>query len=394
MTKKNITSSLRRVAILGSTGSIGTQALDIISEHNEILQVTVLAAGRNADLLIKQCREYRPQVAIIADESKYRYVSESLSGYDIEVMAGAEAMSEAVKRDDVDVVLTATVGYSGLAPTVSAIKAGKDIALANKETLVVAGELIERLLAQSDSRIYPVDSEHSAIYQCLVGEDKTNVSKLIITASGGPFRSLSKEDMKRVTVKDALMHPKWKMGAKITVDSSTMINKAFEIIEARWLFGIPAERIEAVVHPQSIIHSMVQFADGAVKAQLGVPDMHLPISYALGYARRLPSKRRELSIEDYASMTFERPDMDRFPCLALAHHALKSGGTTACVINAANEIAVASFLAGGIGYTDIYDVIAATLDKIDIIHGPEYEDYVNVNEQARVVAESEVNKKR
>lgn len=394
MTKENITSSLRRVAILGSTGSIGTQALDVISEHSEILQVVVLAAGRNADLLIKQCREFRPRVAIIADESKYRYVSEALNGYDIEVLAGADAMSEAVQRDDVDVVLTATVGYSGLTPTVCAIKAGKDIALANKETLVVAGELIERLLGQSKSRIYPVDSEHSAIYQCLVGEDKTSVSKLIITASGGPFRSLSKEDMKRVTVKDALMHPKWKMGAKITVDSSTMINKAFEIIEARWLFGISAERIEAVVHPQSIIHSMVQFTDGAVKAQLGVPDMHLPISYALGYARRLSSKRRELTIEDYASMTFECPDIDRFPCLALAHQALSAGGTTACVINAANEIAVASFLDGKIGYTDIYDVIAATLDRVEMIQNPEYDDYVSINERARAVAVDEVNKRR
>lgn len=394
MTKENITSSLRRVAILGSTGSIGTQALDVISEHSEILQVTVLAAGRNADLLIKQCREFRPRVAIIADESKYRYVSEALTGCDIEVLAGADAMSEAVQRDDVDVVLTATVGYSGLPPTVCAIKAGKDIALANKETLVVAGELIERLLGQSKSRIYPVDSEHSAIYQCLVGEDKTSVSKLIVTASGGPFRLLSKEDMKRVTVKDALMHPKWKMGAKITVDSSTMINKAFEIIEARWLFGIPAERIEAVVHPQSIIHSMVQFTDGAVKAQLGVPDMHLPISYALGYARRLPSIRRELTIEDYASMTFERPDIDRFPCLALAHQALSAGGTTACVINAANEIAVASFLDGKIGYTDIYDVIAATLDRVEMIQNPEYDHYVNINDQARAVAVDEVNKRR
>ncbi len=313
-------------------------------------------------------------------------VSEALVPLGIEVASGPAAIADAMSRSDVDTVLTATVGYSGLEPTIRAIRAGKDIALANKETLVVAGELVTRMLDSSTSRVLPVDSEHSAIYQCLVGEDTSTVAKLIITASGGPFRTYSREALEKVTVEDALRHPNWNMGAKITIDSATMLNKAFEIIEARWLFGISPERIEAVVHPQSIIHSMVQFADGAVKAQLGLPDMHLPIRYALGDANRLVTTEPHMTISDYASLTFERPDVSRFPCLNFAYRALGSGGTTACVINAANEVAVAAFLKGRIGFLDIYPLIERTLDKMPFVSRPDYEDYVATNEQARAYA--------
>ena len=289
--------------------------------------------------------------------------------------------------------MTATVGYSGLAPTLCAIKAGKQIALANKETLVVAGELVTESLRHSKSTIIPVDSEHSAIYQCLVGERPESVKRLIITASGGPFRCFTHEQLRHVTVADALAHPNWAMGAKITIDSATMLNKAFEIIEARWLFGVQPADIEAVVHPQSIIHSMVEFTDGAIKAQLGVPDMHLPIRYALGDTERLPSNRRELSLVDYANLTFEAPDPERFPMLNLAYEALRRGGNTACVINAANEIANAAFRQGRLPFLDIYRVIIDTLDRVSFIAAPDYEDYVNTNEAARAIAGELINKK-
>lgn len=381
-----------RIAVLGCTGSIGTQTLDIISSYPDLFKAQVLVAGRNAHLLVEQALRHRPALAVIADETQYGFVKEALSPVGIEVQAGSAAMADAAARDDVDTVLTATVGYSGLEPTIRAIKAGKVIALANKETLVVAGELITRLLEGSASEIYPVDSEHSAIYQCLAGEDKETVAKLIITASGGPFRNFPAERLEKVSVQDALHHPNWSMGAKITIDSATMMNKAFEIIEARWLFGLPPEKIEAVVHPQSIIHSMVQFRDGAVKAQLGLPDMHLPIRYALGMARRLPAAEPQMTLDHYRTLTFEEPDTSRFPCLTFARQALNRGGTSACVINAANEIAVSAFLDGRIRFTDIYPLIEQTLERVPFIAMPEYEDYVLTNAEARLAAQNIVEK--
>lgn len=384
MTQKNI-------AIIGSTGSIGTQTLDVVSEYPHLFSVKLLTAGSNVDLLVKQSIEHRPSMAIIADETKYEALREALQPYCIATAAGARAIADAMERDDFSMVVTATVGYSGLEPTIRAIRSGKDIALANKETLVVAGEYVSRLLEGSKSRLYPVDSEHSAIYQCLVGESQSSVSKLIITASGGPFRTFDSEALKSVTVDDALCHPKWSMGAKITIDSATMLNKAFEIIEARWLFGISPERIKAVVHPQSIVHSMVEFQDGAIKAQLGLPDMRLPISYALAGGERLETPRHHMKITDYASLTFEEPDVEKFPCLNLAYEALSSGGTTACIINAANEIAVASFLSRKIKFLDIYKVICHTLNKIPSIQNPEYDDYVATNNEARIIASQFIN---
>lgn len=383
--------SQHKIAILGSTGSIGTQTLDIIAEYPDLFKAEVLIAGSNVELLIQQALKFTPGHVIIAEEKFYARLKEGLSGSGITVSAGKKAICDAMALDSVDVVVTAAVGYSGLEPTMSAIRAGKRIALANKETLVVAGELITAMLQDSRSTIVPVDSEHSAIYQCLVGEDKKAINKLIITASGGPFRTKTIEQIKHVTVEDALNHPNWAMGAKITIDSATMLNKAFEIIEARWLFGIDASHIQAIVHPQSIIHSMVEFVDGSVKAQLGLPDMHLPIRYALGDARRLPTQMPTLTIEDYANLTFEKPDTDRFPCLNLAYFALEKGGNTACVINAANEIAVSAFLKQRIRFLDIYDIICDTLQKIDYISKPSFEDLVNTNSEARICAESLIN---
>lgn len=373
----------KRIAVLGSTGSIGTQTLDIASRYPHLFKPTVLTAGRNVALLIEQARIHRPNLAVIADETLFPQLRDELTPLGIEVAAGARAIADAMARDDVDTVVTATVGYSGLEPTIRAIASGKEIALANKETLVVAGDLVRKLLATSPSRIIPVDSEHSAIYQCLVGEDPAMVDRLIITASGGPFRGFTPERLQSVTVADALRHPNWSMGAKITVDSATMMNKAFEIIEAHWLFNVEASRIEAVVHPQSIVHSMVQFVDGSVKAQLGLPDMHLPIAYALGLATRLPSAEKPLSLADYSSLTFERPCPETFPCLSLAATALERGGTTACIINAANEVAVANFLNERIRFVDIYPTIMETLEKVESTDSPAYYDYVATNDIAR-----------
>ena len=364
------------IAVLGSTGSIGTQTLDIISQFPDRFRAVVLAAGSNVDMLIRQATKHRPAIAIIADERKYSALKEALSPLGIETACGEQAPADAMERPDFDTVVTATVGYSGLLPTIRAIKAGKQIALANKETLVVAGELVTRMLRDSASEVIPVDSEHSAIYQCLKGEDTATVKKLIITASGGPFRTWTREETARVTAAQALNHPRWHMGAKITIDSATMLNKAFEIIEARWLFDVAPEKIEAVVHPQSIVHSMVEFVDGAVKAQLGIPDMHLPIRYALGDASRLPSEERPLSLSDYTSLTFEKPDAEKFPCLTLAPRALTDGGNTACIINAANEVAVAAFLRGAISFHGIYDTITDALDRISFIPTPTLDDYV------------------
>ena len=378
----------KRIAILGSTGSIGTQTLDVIACYPERFEVAVLIAGSKVDTLIQQAIATRPRMVVIADESKYIKLREALEPLGIMTAAGQDAMCVAVAMDFVDQVVTATVGYSGLAPTLRAIRAGKDIALANKETLVVAGDIVTRALSESKSQVIPVDSEHSAIYQCLVGEDRAKVKRLIITASGGPFRNMDAEALSSVTVSDALRHPNWSMGAKITIDSATMVNKAFEIIEAHWLFGVSPEKIEPIVHPQSIVHSMVEFVDGAIKAQLGTPDMRLPIRYALGDTERLHSSDPALTFDKMASLTFERPDSNRFPGVKLGHLALERGGNTACIINAANEIAVAAFLNGKIRFTDIYKIIAQSLEKMPYIASTTYEDYVATNEATRRFAQS------
>lgn len=383
--------SKKRIAVLGSTGSIGTQTLDIIERNASMFEATTLIGGNRVAELAAQALRHRPRRVIIAREDLYGALAQALEGSGIEVGAGEAAILEAMESDHTDMVVTATVGYSGLLPTLRAIEAGKDIALANKETLVVAGELVTRMLKASPSKVIPVDSEHSAIYQCLQGEDPESVRRLIITASGGPFRTLPAEMLAGVTAAQALKHPNWDMGAKITIDSATMLNKAFEIIEARWLFGVAPERITAVVHPQSIVHSMVEFADGAVKAQLGVPDMHLPISYALGDTRRLPTGERPLTLADYASLTFEAPDERKFPCITLAHYSLERGGNTACVVNAANEIANEAFRRGTIGFNDIYRIIMQTVERTAFIGQPTLQDYIETNREARALAADSVN---
>lgn len=377
----------KKIAVLGSTGSIGVQTLDIIAEYPDRFRATVLVAGRNVELLISQAHQHRPNLAVIADESLYPTLRDALAPLGIETAAGADAITDAMERDDVDTVVTATVGYSGLAPTLRAIDAGKQIALANKETMVVAGELVTRRLDNSPSRIIPVDSEHSAIYQCMAGEESSTVKKLLITASGGPFRTRSIDELSSVTVRDALAHPNWSMGAKITIDSATMLNKAFEIIEARWLFGITPDRIEAVVHPQSIVHSMVEFTDGSVKAQLGIPDMHLPIRYALGYPDRLATRQKPLELAQYATLTFEAPDMEKFPMLGFAFDAIAAGGNMPCVLNAANEVAVAAFLRGEIVFGDIPRLVEYTMKTTGFHASPAYEDLVATNAEARAKAE-------
>lgn len=381
----------KQIAILGSTGSIGCQTLDVIAEHQDKFEATVLIAGTRVEKLIEQALKARPKSAIIADESQYARLHDALAPEGIETAAGNQAILDAMTADYVDTVVTATVGYSGLAPTIAAIKAGKDIALANKETLVVAGELVTDMLKSSASKVIPVDSEHSAIYQCLVGENPDTVRRLIITASGGPFRTRSAKELETVTVRDALRHPNWAMGAKITIDSATMVNKAFEVIEAHWLFDVPSEKIAVAVHPQSIIHSMVEFHDGAIKAQLGQPDMRLPIRYALGDANRLQTATPGLSIEQYSHLTFEEPDTTKFPGLNLARLALERKGNIACTINAANEVAVAAFLHEQIRFLDIYRIIATTLERIPYIANPVLDDYVATNREARTYAESLIN---
>lgn len=372
---------------MGSTGSIGTQTLDVISEYPDRLYPSLLTANRNVDLLIEQALKFKPRRVVIAQSDCYTKLRDTLAGEPIEVMCGQQAIADAAAADDVDIVVTAMVGYSGLAPTISAIKAGKTIALANKETLVVAGELITMLVKQYGSRLVPVDSEHSAIFQCLVGEDPESVDKLILTASGGPFRTRPKEELYGVTRADALNHPNWSMGAKVTIDSASMMNKGFEMIEARWLFGIPSERIEIVVHPQSIVHSMVAYSDGSVKAQLGLPDMRLPIRYALNYPERLPSACRKMSVADYANLTFEAPDREKFPLLDMAFDAIHRGGNVPCALNAANEIAVAAFLADRIGFMQMPEVVAEAVARNRFIASPTYDDYVATNAEIRKIAE-------
>lgn len=378
----------RQIAILGSTGSIGRQTLDIMAEYPELFSPYLLTANTQAELLAEQAVKYGAKHVIIADNSKYEALKAMLSGHDIIVEAGADAISNAMNIPAIDTVVTAMVGYSGLEPTINAIKNNKTIALANKETLVVAGKLIYKLLEQSSSRIYPVDSEHGAIFQCLVGEDHDSIEKIILTASGGPFRTKSIEELQYVTKADALKHPNWSMGAKITIDSATMMNKGFEVLEARWLFDMRPDQIEVVVHPQSIIHSMVEFKDSSVKAQLGLPDMHLPIRYALGFPKRLESKCERMKVTDYANLTFEEPDYNKFPLLGMAFEAMKKAGNVPCVLNAANEIAVAAFLKEQIRFVEIPQIIQKTMDRISFIEHPSYTDYVNTNADAREYAAS------
>ena len=383
--------NIRNIALLGSTGSIGRQTLDIIAEYPGLFRAWMLVANNSADLLIEQARRFMPHIVIIANEQHYERVRTALAGLPIEVATGAAAIEEAVVAPEVDTVVTAMVGYSGLSSTIAAVKAGKTIALANKETLVVAGDLITRLVARHGSVLYPVDSEHGAFYQCLVGEQASAVEKLILTASGGPFRTTPREQLATMRAADALKHPNWIMGAKITIDSATMMNKGFEMIEAKWLYGISQERIEIVVHPQSIVHSMVEFVDGSVKAQLGLPDMHLPIRYALGLPGRLATNEPRMTVADYASLTFEKPDFEKFPLLGTAYEAARRGGNVPCVMNAANEIAVAAFLDGKIGFNDIYRTIEKTMAWAPFIAVPSYDDYVATNAESRHYAQGLIN---
>ena len=374
----------KQIAILGSTGSIGTQALQVIEEHPDLYEAYVLTANNKVDLLIEQARKFRPEAVVIANEDKYLQLKEALSDLPIKVYAGADAICQVVESQPIDIVLTAMIGYAGLRPTMSAIRAGKIIALANKETMVVAGELINALANEYHTPILPVDSEHSAIFQCL--------EKIILTASGGPFRTFTMEQLQTVTKEQALKHPNWSMGAKITIDSASMMNKGFEVIEAKWLFGVRPEQIEVVVHPQSVIHSMVEFEDGAVKAQLGVPDMRLPIQYAFSYPQRIRSSFDRLDFMKCNSLTFEAPDTKRFRNLALAYEALHQGGNMPCIVNAANEVVVASFLKDQISFLGMSDVIEKTMQRVPFIAAPTYEDYVSTDaETRRIAAEMVIN---
>ena len=376
----------RQIALLGSTGSIGTQALDVVRDNADRFEVYALVARQNVDLLAQQAREFRPEVVVIADEQYYAPLKEALADLPMKVWAGTDAIADVVQMAPVDVVLTAMVGYAGLRPTLAALEAGKAVALANKETLVVAGELVTATARRTGAPILPVDSEHSAIFQCLVGQDASAVEKVILTASGGPFRTTPREVLADVTPAEALRHPNWSMGAKVTIDSASMMNKGFEMIEARWLFGLPPDRIEVVVHPQSIVHSMVQFADGAVMAQLGTPDMHLPIAYALAYPRRLRSAAPRPDFAQLSTLTFEAPDRERFRNLDYAYEAARRGGNMPCILNAADEVAVAAFLSGKIGFLAMSDLIAETMARTTFIATPTYDDYVQTDAEARRIA--------
>ena len=371
------------VAILGSTGSIGTQTLDVIDRHSELFEVYALTAHSNIDLLVEQAKRYRPEVVAIADERHYKTLREALDGLPIKVFAGADSICQIAAMSPIDTVVTAMVGYSGLLPTVKAIEAGKKIALANKETLVVAGELVTDLALRNRVDIIPIDSEHSAIFQCLVGENENCVEKLILTASGGAFRDTPKDDLRLATAADALRHPTWKMGAKITIDSATMMNKGFEVIEARWLFDIPIDKIEVIIHPQSIVHSMVQFCDGSIKAQLGQPDMRHPIQYALTFPDRLDAQVERANLADIHQLTFERPDYEKFRNLGLAYDALRRGGNIPCILNAANEVAVDAFLKGKIGFFAMSDIIEQTISETAFISSPTLDDYIATDREAR-----------
>jgi len=381
-------SNIKNIAVLGSTGSIGTQTLEVIGENPSLFKVYVLTANNNAHLLIQQALKFQPEYAIICDEAKYTEVKQALSNTSIKVLAGHNAIVETVTLPDIDIVLTAMVGFAGLEPTIAAIKAGKDIALANKETLVVAGELITALAKQHNVKILPVDSEHSAIFQCLAGEQDNNIEKIILTASGGPFRGKNLDFLASVTRQDALKHPNWVMGAKITIDSATLMNKGLEVIEAKWLFDLEASQIDVVVHPQSIIHSMVQFEDGSIKAQMGLPDMKLPIQYALAYPARLKNDFKRFDFTAYPNLTFEKPDTNTFRNLGLAYEALNRKGNMPCIINAANEIAVAGFLADEISFLAMSDVVESCMQKIDYQAQPSQNDYLNTDKETRIFAQN------
>jgi 1-deoxy-D-xylulose-5-phosphate reductoisomerase len=378
----------KRIAVLGSTGSIGTQALDVIERNPDKFEVAVLTANNNIELLVKQAVKHLPKAVIIGNTAKYNQLKEALSNYPVEVHAGEGAIAEIVKNDYIDLVLTAMVGYSGLLPTINAISAKKDIALANKETMVVAGELVTDLAVKNGVQILPVDSEHSAIFQCLQGEAASSVEKIILTASGGPFAGKDAEYLKTVTKNQALKHPCWDMGAKVTIDSASMMNKGLEVIEAKWLFNLKPEQIDVVIHRQSIVHSMVQFYDGSIKAQMGLPDMRLPIQYALGYPERLRSDFPRLNFANYPSLTFEQPDYVNFRNLNLAFRSLKLGGNQPCVLNAANETVVEAFLKEKIGFFEMSDIIEQTLEKIPFIAEPNYESYKACNHEAKLYSKS------
>jgi len=376
----------KRIAILGSTGSIGTQALDVIREQKDFFEVEVLTANNNIELLIQQALEFKPNVVVIANKDKVHDLKSALKNEPIKVYSGIEAISQVVEMETVDMVLTAMVGYSGLIPTIHAIKAKKNIALANKETLVVAGALITQLAKENAVNIYPVDSEHSAIFQCLAGEWHNPIEKIYLTASGGPFRGKKAKELTHVTKQQALKHPNWDMGAKITIDSATLMNKGLEVIEAKWLFNLSVEQIDVIVHPQSIIHSIVQFQDGSMKAQMGLPDMKLPIQYALGYPKRLKASFPRFDFMKYPALTFEKPDLETFRNLGLAFEALKSGGNMPCILNAANEVVVEAFLKDKIGFLQMSDIIEKTMQKSTFINNPTLEDYIKSDGEARKIA--------
>lgn len=376
----------KQIAILGSTGSIGSQSLQVVAEHPDLYEVYALTANNSVEQLIQQARQFMPEAVVIANENKYEELKQALAGLPIKVYAGVEALCQVVESGPIDIVLSAMVGYAGLKPTINAIKARKQIALANKETLVVAGELINSLANTYKAPILPVDSEHSAIFQCLAGEFDNPIEKIILTASGGPFRTCSLEQLSLVKKEQALKHPNWEMGAKITIDSASMMNKGFEVIEAKWLFGVRPDQIEVVVHPQSVIHSMVQFEDGSVKAQLGMPDMRLPIQYAFSYPYRIKSSFERIDFTKCTNLTFEQPDTKRFRNLALAYEAMNKGGNMPCIVNAANEVVVAAFLRDEIGFLQMSDVIEQTMCKVSYINQPDYDDYVATDAEARRIA--------
>lgn len=382
------TDKKRQIAILGSTGSIGTQTLQVVEEHPECFEVYAITANTRVEELIAQARKFKPEAVVIADETKYETLKEALANQPVKVYAGYESICQIVQAEPIDIVVTAMVGFSGLRPTIEAIKAGKAIALANKETMVVAGELITHLAIENKVPILPVDSEHSAIFQCLAGESGNKIEKLILTASGGPFRTFTAKELEAVTKEQALRHPNWSMGAKITIDSATMMNKGFEVMEAKWLFGVEAKDIEVVVHPQSVIHSMIQFADGAVKAQLGTPDMRLPIMYALSYPTRLSSSFPRLDFNTLGELTFEKPNLDIFPNLRFAYDALAMGGNMPCVVNAANEVGVAAFLADRIKFTDMNRLIERAMQSANFCQKPRLDDYLATDAEVRKMAQS------
>lgn len=386
-------STIKRVAILGSTGSIGTQALDVIQHHPDKFQVEVLTAQNNKDLLVKQAIAFQPNVVVIGNESHYAEVKRALSRYPIKVYAGENAIASVVEMETIDIVLTALVGYAGLIPTINAINAGKPIALANKETLVVAGNLITKLARQKAVNIYPVDSEHSAIFQCLVGEFQNPIEKIILTASGGPFRGKDRDFLKNATKEQALKHPNWDMGAKITIDSASLMNKGLEVIEAKWLFGVDVDQIDVVVHPQSIIHSLVQFEDGSIKAQLGLPDMRIPIQFALSYPDRVKSDFQRFDFMDYPSLQFEKPDRETFKNLDLAYIALEKGGNVACSLNAANEVAVAAFLKDKIKFLEMSELIEQSMEKIGFIKNPSLDDLIATDNETRIISQEIISRK-